>query len=102
MGNEDIAMNSQLPKCMGQYDFKEVAAFARKRFVDGMDTISLLMQAKTVREKEQIMLVSLLDVGGDEVTDVQLSCRYADQCDINDCKKRLRHKLERDLQNSKQ
>ncbi|HJN53151.1 MAG: hypothetical protein QGI68_00590 [Pseudomonadales bacterium] len=90
-------MSNQLHKCMGQYDFKEVAAVARKRFVEGKDTISLLMQAKSEREKEQIMLVSLLDVDVDEVTDVQLSCRYADECDIKACRKRLRTKLESDL-----
>lgn len=82
---------------MGLYNFQEVAAFARKRFVEGIDTISLLMQARSEREKEQIILVSLLDVDGDEVADLQLSCRYADQCDVKDCRKQLRWKLERDL-----
>lgn len=86
---------------MGQYDFKEVAAFARKRFVEGIDTISLLMQARSEREKEQIILVSLLDVDGDEVTNLQLSCRYADQCDIKDCRRQLRCKLESDLRRSR-
>lgn len=101
-GNADIVMNSHLPKCMGQYNFKEVAAFARKRFIEGIDTISLLMQAQSEREKEQIILVSLLDVDADEVEDLQLSCRYADQCDIKACRKRLRGQLESDLKRSRE
>ncbi len=93
-------MTNHIPKCMGQYDFAEVAKFARKRFNEGIDTVSLLAQASSDREKEEIILVSLLDIDDDRVTDIQLSCRYADQCDIADCRKRLRCKLEHELRNS--
>jgi hypothetical protein len=42
---------------MGNYDFDHIAFFAKKRFVEGCNTIELLGAAKTEREKEEIALV---------------------------------------------
>ncbi len=83
--------------CMGNYDFDHIAFFAKKRFVDGIDTIALLMQARSEREKEEIALVCLLDVEDDKVQDLQLSCRYADQCSVLDCRDRLRNMIQEEL-----
>lgn len=90
-------MANHKPKCMGQYDFAEVVRFARKRHIEGVGTIALLNQAKTDLEKEEIILVSLLDVDDDKVSHLELNCRYADQCDVQDCRKRLRCKLEQNF-----
>lgn len=93
-------MANHLPKCMGQYDFAAVAEFARQRFIEGVDTISLLSKARSEREKEEIILVSLLDIDDDIVKNIQLRCRYADQCDIEDCRKRMRCRLEQNFRRS--
>lgn len=90
-------MVKEIPHCMGDYNFDEIADFAQQHFVDGIDTVSLLIHAKNQREKEEIMLVSLLDVADDRVRAIELSCRYADQCQITDCRDRLRCKLEANL-----
>lgn len=82
---------------MGNYDFDHIAFFAKKRFVDGVDTIALLTQASTEREKEEIALVCLLDVEDDKIQDLQLSCRYADQCRVLDCRDRLRNMIQEEL-----
>jgi hypothetical protein len=85
------------PRCLGNYDFEHIAKYARKRFVEGHDTVSLLTQATSQREKEEIALVCMLDVEEHLVRDLKLSCRHADDCDVTDCRDRLRDLIERDL-----
>ena len=85
------------PLCLGDYDFEHIAHFARRRFVDGVDTVCLLQQAETNREKEEIALVCLLDVEDDVIRDIQLKCRYAGQCKVTDCRDRLKKMIEQDL-----
>ena len=45
--------------CLGNYDFDHIAFFARKRFVEGCNTVTLLEQAESECEKEEIALVCL-------------------------------------------
>ena len=85
------------PGCLGNYDFERIARFAKKRFIDGVDTVALLEQAASVREKEEIALVCLLDVEDDVVYDLQLDCRHAGTCKATDCRDRLRKLIEHDL-----
>jgi len=75
---------------MGHYDFDQIAEFARKRFVEGIDTVSLMSQAGSEREKEEIALVSLLEVDNNQIRDLKLCCPYDRECNIMDCRERLR------------
>ena len=83
-------MDNRNPGCFGYYDFDHIAYFAKKRFVDGCDTISMLMQAQSETEREEIALVCMLDVDDEVVLDVQLDCRYADDCKVTNCRDKLR------------
>lgn len=85
------------PRCPGNYDFERIANFARKRFVEGHDTVAMLKEAKSMREREEIALVCLLDVEDDVFKDLQLKCRHADKCRAIDCRDRLKELIERDL-----
>ena len=85
------------PMCLVDYDFEQIAYFARKRFVDGVDTVSLLQQAGSKREKEEIALVCLLDVEDDVIRAIQLKCRHADKCKVTDCRNRIKKMIEQDL-----
>ena len=80
---------SRIPECMGNYDFDKIAFFAKKRFIEGCNTIDLMAAAKTQREKEEIALVSLLHVTNDEIRDIELTCKYASKCEVMDCRERL-------------
>jgi hypothetical protein len=79
-------------ECMGNYDFDHIAYYAKKRFIDGDDTIALLAEllatAKTEREKEEIALVSSLELEDDKIKALQVRCRYAGQCktDLGQCR----------------
>ncbi len=90
-------MSCQNPGCMGNYDFEHIAFYARKRYVEGMSTITLLCNAITEREKEEIALVSLLDVEDHEIHDLQLSCKCAGQCKTVGCRHRLRTMIAKEL-----
>ena len=85
------------PRCMGNYDFDKIAFFAKKRFVEGCNTIELMGAAESEREKEEIALVSLLDVEDDEIRDLQLSCKYAGQCKVMDCRDKLKKMIAEEL-----
>lgn len=82
---------------MGNYDFDQIAYFAKKRFIEGFNTITLLEQAKSEREKEEIALVCLLDVEDDEIRDLQLSCKHSRVCEVIDCRDRLKRMIEEEL-----
>jgi len=86
---------------MGKYDFEHIAEYARKRFVEGFDTVEMLNQAKTRREKEEIALVCMLDVEEEFVRNLQLYCRYAEACVVTDCRDRLKELIERGLADKK-
>jgi hypothetical protein len=90
-------MVCRVPGCLGDYDFDEIVSFARKRFIEGCDTVSLLQQAETQCEKEEIALVSLLSVEDDQIRDLQLSCRHKGGCSVMDCRDRLRRMLRKEL-----
>jgi len=83
-------MRHDKPDCLGNYDFERIALHAKRRFIEGCSTVALIAQAKTEREKEEIALVSLLDVQDNEIRNIELSCRYAKECKILDCRDRLR------------
>lgn len=85
------------PDCLGHYDFDNIVHYAKRRFVEGCSTIALMEQAVTEREKEEIALVSLLDVKDDQIRDLELVCRYARQCKVLDCRDRLRILIQDEL-----
>lgn len=97
MASADTVRTCMNPRCLGNYDFEHIAHYARKRFVEGFDTVALMKQANSQREKEEIALVCLLDVEEDVIRDLKLSCRHADACEVTDCRDRLRDLIERDL-----
>ena len=82
------------PGCLGEYDFDNIARYARKRFIEGQNTIDLLQQAKSTREKEEIALVATMDLDDQTVKDVKLTCRYAEKCKVTNCRKLIRQLLE--------
>ncbi len=82
-------MALHVPGCIGDYDFDKILYFAKKRFIEGFDTITLLNQAQSVREKEEIILISLLDVEDDQIKDMELDCVHARDCQVRNCRQRL-------------
>ena len=93
-------MVNRSPGCFGNFDFDRIAHFAKKRFVDGCSTISLLQQAQSDTEREEIALVCMLDVEDEFVLDVGLDCRYANECKVTNCRDKLRKLIEAELTGS--
>ena len=92
-------MECKESECVGEYDFDHIAEYARKRFVEGYDTVTLMQQAVSEHEREQIALVCLLDVEEHMANDkVRFGCRYQDQCPVPNCRNRLREIIELELQ----
>lgn len=85
-----VQKTSLVHRCLGNYDFDHIAYFARKRFVEGFNTATLLEQAGSDREKEEIALVCLLDVEDDKIRDLQLCCKHSHVCKVIGCRDRLK------------
>jgi len=62
-------MTCNNPRCLGNYNFDHIAFFARKRFVEGCNTVTLLEKAESEREKEEIALACLLDIEDNKIRD---------------------------------
>jgi len=61
-----------VPGCIGNYNFAIVTLFARIRFIEGCNTIDLMRNARTRREKEEIALVAMLDLNDRAISDLNL------------------------------
>lgn len=85
------------PRCLGNYDFDQIALYARKRFVEGFDTVAMLAQAQSAREREEIALVCLLSLEDDVIKDLRLDCRHSAACKATDCRERLKKLIEQGL-----
>jgi len=90
-------MSCHNPGCMGNYDFDRIAYFARKRFIEGVSTLLLLEQACSDRERQEIALVSLLDVEDDQIRYLRLSCIHREDCMVFNCRARLKSMLEEEM-----
>ena len=71
--------------------------FARKRFIEDNTTISLLKQARSKTERKEIALVCMLDVDDAIVLDIELNCRYADDCKVTNCRDKLKRLMKTEL-----
>lgn len=58
-------MTTETSKCLYDLNFNHLAYYAHKHYIEGVQTIELMEQAGSDREKEEIALVALLDVQGD-------------------------------------
>jgi hypothetical protein len=90
-------MTCHRPGCLGNYDFDRIAFFARKRFIDGCQTVALMSEASSECEKEEIALVSLLDIEEDNIRDIQLYCQHAEHCKLIDCRDKIKKLIEAQL-----
>jgi hypothetical protein len=87
----------QNPRCLGNYNFDHIADFARKRFVEGFDTVTLLQRAESETQKQEIALVCMLDIEDDEIKDLKLDCVHDADCKVTNCRSRLKKMIQQDL-----
>lgn len=90
-------MACSMPGCLGDYDFDHIAYFAHKRFVEGFDTVTLMQQATSEKEKEEIALVAMMDIEDNVIQDLKLCCRHADACEVTVCRQVLKKLIEEQL-----
>ena len=90
-------MASQNSEYLENYDFDRMVHYARKRFVDGCNTVDLMASAKTDREKEEIALVALLNVDDENIHELQLFCKYSEPCKAIDFRDSLRKTIWEEL-----
>ena len=87
------------PGCLGGYDFDRISSYARKRFIEGFDTVTLMSQAGSQREKEEVALVCLMSVDDDVIQTLELSCVHAGTCKITNCRALIKSLIAAQLAN---
>ena len=85
------------PGCLGNYNFDNIALYAYKRFIEGYNTIDLLLQATSTREKEEIALVAMMDIDDTTVDNIQLSCPHAEKCQVTNCRQLIKAMIDDNL-----
>lgn len=90
-------MKHQHSDCLGNYNFDNIARYARQRFIEGISTIELMQRAKSNRRREEIALVAMMDIDDNTVENLQLSCQYKEQCKVTTCRKVIKEIIESNL-----
>ena len=88
-------MATYIPNCLGNYNFDNIARYAKKRFTQGYNTIELLQEADSLQEKEEIALVASIDLDDETVRDLHLTCKYADKCHVTTCRNVIKEMIHR-------
>lgn len=81
------------PECIGNSNFDRIAFYARRRFVEGVDTITLMTEAPTEHEKREVALAALLDLDESSLRRLNLFNCSQQGCKAHDYRQRLRQLL---------
>ncbi len=85
------------PGCIDNFDLDHIVFFAKKRYLEGYDTVTLLAQAGSEQEKKEIALVCLLDVEDEQLQSLQMSCCDESQCKIAIIRENLKKIIDLEL-----
>lgn len=66
--------------CIGRYDFDRITDFAKQRFVEGTPLAVLECSARSAREKEEVKIVTNVEVTPMTIRNVNFACKHADNC----------------------
>lgn len=92
-------MNYDKSNCMGNFNFENIAYYARKRFIEGVNTIELMQQTQSNRRRQEIALVAMMDIDDTTINNLHLSCQYKEQCKVTTCREIIKEIIEKNLQN---
>jgi hypothetical protein len=84
--------------CFSKYSLDRLVRYAKKRFIEGIQTVDLLKTANSEIEKEEIMLIAFLDVEDKEIHDLLLGCTEDDSRLLLNCREILKSLIENELQ----
>ncbi|WP_421868110.1 hypothetical protein [Motiliproteus sp.] len=79
--NAEVTMAGFNLNCVCNSDLDRIAFYARRRFLEGIDTITLMEQASNEQEKREIAYAALLDLDDDSIRRLNLLA-----CDNSGCK----------------
>lgn len=90
-------MKYRNPECLGNFNFDNIAYYARKRFIEGYSTIELMLQTESNRRRQEIALVAMMDIDDTTVKNLHLSCQYKEQCKVTTCREIIKEMIEDNL-----
>ncbi len=83
--------------CFCDYDMDELVAVARKRFVEKVPTVDLMESSQSLKEKDEICIVSLLDVDDEKLEALMKESLIDEKCDVISCRRLLKKQISRKL-----
>ena len=83
--------------CFCEYDIDELIHVGHKRYVENIPTVELMKNALSEKEKDEICVISMLDVDDDKLEKLR-GDRVVDQkCNVISCRRLLRKQIKRKL-----
>jgi len=80
--------------CIGRYDFERITESAFKRFIEGMPLAALIRSAKSIREEEEVSLITNVDVTPIMIRKIRIRCKHSHSCASRSCESILYRLLE--------
>ena len=80
--------------CFCKYGVNELAAIARKKFVDQRSTMDLMESAKSETEMDEVAVISLFDVEDAALSELMKEKLEDDRCSVVSCRKMLKRQIE--------
>ena len=81
------------PECLRRHRFARIAFYARKHYIEGINTITLLCSAGSEDEKIKIVLASMLDLDDEGFDELLPPCSHRCRCRMLDMRNHLRQMI---------
>ena len=83
--------------CFCDYDIDELIEVARKRYVDKVPTVDLMQRSGSPKEKDEVCIVSMLDVDDEKLAELVKKSLIDEKCDVISCRRFLKKQISRKL-----
>jgi len=83
--------------CFCNYDLDELIELGYKKYVKNIPTVELMKEATSEKEKDEICVISMLDVDDDKLEEVMSDMLEDEKCNVLSCRKLLRRQIRKKL-----
>lgn len=83
--------------CFCEYDLDDLIDVGYKRYVKNIPTVELMEKAISEKEKDEICLISMLDIDEDNLAEVMGDLIVDEKCHILSCRRLLRKQIGKKL-----
>ena len=79
--------------CFCEYDIDELIDLGYRRYVKNIPTVELMNEAISEKEKDEVCVISMLDIDDDKLEEVMGDMTADKKCNIISCRRLLRKQI---------